>query len=500
MKYLLCLIASFSLLSVNVNAQNDLDYLRYSMLTYGSTARSLGMGNSFNALGADFSTLAVNPAGLGLFRRSEMTITPAFTDRNVSNDFEGKVSDDNYFKFALGNFGFVFSNQKKKNKGLKRINFGLGYSRTNNFSSNEYAQYDNRDNTLIDSWVEELNTGAYVPPTDLSTYYPYTKSLAWETYLMDFDTSTGYYSSIIPFAGTRQTKLSEKRGGQGEWSFSMATNFDDRLYVGATIGIPVINYEENAVWSEDDIRDTIPGFTRYKYSTHLRTTGSGFNFKLGAIYRLTDFIRLGAAIHTPTWLYLIDDYRAEMSSDLDNFGQYAWTSPDYIPFEYRIDSPFRVIGSIAIIGGSAAAINFDYEYLDYSMGHIKPRDGQFQVDFSDVNRAIEAKYGAQHNFRAGVELPVNKLRIRLGGEYSTSPFDSNLRPNNQDIDMSRYTLTAGLGYRGEHFYVDGAYAWSKSGSFIYPYTMLFEATPGISTTVTDNRFQFTVGWMFGSSD
>lgn len=490
MKIRISLLLMSLLCMLRLQAQNDADYLRYSILNYGSTSRSLGMGNSFGALGADVSTLTTNPAGIGLFRRSEMSATPAFANRNIENDFEGSVKEDNYFKFAFGNFGLVLSNQKK-NKNWKYLNFGIGYNRTNNFSSDESSQYNNHANTLMDSWVEELN----VSGNDY-TAYPYEQELAWNTYLINYDTITNEYTSGIPGAGTLQSQRIERRGGQGEWDFSVASNYKDKLYLGFTLGVPVLHYEEDMVWTEEDVRDTISGFKNYVYSTSLTTTGSGFNLKFGMIYKFSDFIRAGFAIHTPTWLYLTDDYRSSISSNMESIGNYGMEGPDFIPFEYRIESPFRMISSLAIVAGKSGAINIDYEVLDYSMGHVKPRDPQFNSDFSETNHAIEGKYGWQHNIRVGLEMPFNEWRVRLGGEYSSSPFDENLRPDNTKTDMSGYSFTGGLGYRTDKFYVDAAYAWSQFGSFNYPYTMYNQSTPGITSTRTDNRYQFTVGWLF----
>jgi hypothetical protein len=477
-----------------VSAQNDADVLRYSFLNYGSTARSLGMGNSFGALGADFSTLSINPAGVAMYRRSEFTISPTFSNRNSESDFGGTITDDNHFKFAFGNFGFVFANREpRKNSDWKRITFGVGYNRTNNFSSNTLAEYANANNSLVDNYLETLaqdNT----PPDQISNLYPFDVDLAWQTFLID--TAGGNYFSAIPFAGGLQRKITESRGGQGEWAFSVGGNYDDRLYIGATLGIPVVRYEEETTWSEEDEKDTIPFFESYRINSSLVTSGSGINFKVGAIYRVADFLRLGVAVHTPTWLVLTDDYRTDIRTDLEDGTIREWTSPDFIPFEYRITTPFRVIGSIAIIAGQAAAFNIDYEYLDYSQSKIKPTDSQFKSDFVPTNRAIRAKYGMQHNVRAGIELPYDAMRFRLGAEYSTSPFDSNLRPDDEETDLSRLTLTGGIGYRGEKFYLDAAYAYSKYGSLLYPYTLNNESTPFIKTVNSDHRIMFTTGWMF----
>ena len=39
------------------------------------TARYVGMGGAMEALGADISTISTNPAGLGLFRKSQVTLS-----------------------------------------------------------------------------------------------------------------------------------------------------------------------------------------------------------------------------------------------------------------------------------------------------------------------------------------------------------------------------------------------------------------------------------------
>ena len=89
------------------SAQNDADALRYSMLNYGSTARSLAMGNSFGALGADFSNLSINPAGLGLYRRTEFTISPMFSLRSINSEYRGNTNYDDAFKFSFGSSPFI---------------------------------------------------------------------------------------------------------------------------------------------------------------------------------------------------------------------------------------------------------------------------------------------------------------------------------------------------------------------------------------------------------
>lgn len=478
-------------------AQNDADALRYSMLNYGSTARSLAMGNSFGALGADFSTLAVNPAGLGIYRRSEFTVSTAFSNRVNNSDYLGQTNSDNFFKFSFSNLGFVFApNQDRVKNGWKGLSFGIGYNRTNDFSSNSYAEGNNSQHSLLDSYVETLvNDNTF--PESIPSQYPYDIDLAWQTYLVDtvMVGSDIYYYTPVPYAGTRQKRTSETHGGQGEWDFSLAGNYDNRLYLGVTLGITTVRYEEDVTWEEVDANDTIPGFKSFRYRTSLNTTGGGFNLKGGAIYRATDWLRLGVAIHTPTVYSLTDVYKADIRTDLEDGQLRTYNGPDFIPFEYYVTTPFRVIGSVGVVVSKIAALNLEYEFLDYSDARVKPVDKSFKDDFTPVNRNIKAKYGFSHNFKAGAEISLNQFKIRAGGQISTTPFDKNFQ-SNSDIDLSRYGFSGGIGWRGEHIYLDAAYAYNRTGSFLRPYELDNTVVGGISQEQIDNRVVLTFGYIF----
>src|SRR5688500_7572759 len=71
--------------------QNETDALRYTQLGFGGTARIQGIAGAQHALGADAATMAGNPAGLGLYRRSEFTFSPGFT----FNDTKSQLGNTN---------------------------------------------------------------------------------------------------------------------------------------------------------------------------------------------------------------------------------------------------------------------------------------------------------------------------------------------------------------------------------------------------------------------
>lgn len=494
MKYSIIAVVLALFTAGTVAAQTDADALRFSMLNYGSTARSLGMGNSFGALGADFSSLATNPGGIAFYRRSEFSFSPQFSNRTINADYLKEDQTDNFFKFSFGNLGLVLANPKANSNGWKGVAFGVGYNRTNDFSGSYIAEGGNAKNSLLDSYLEDVND---LYPDDIAVYYPFDADLAWQTYLLDTFEFGGnfYYYSALPYAGALQRKSVITRGGSGEWDFTLGGNYEDVLYMGFTLGVTSLRYEEESTWEEIDDQDTIPYFDNYIYTTDLRTTGSGFNMKFGMIYKPNDFFRFGAAIHSPTWYSLTDEYSSSITTDLEDGAIREWDGPEFIPFEYNVNTPFRAIGSLAIIFAKQGAFNVDYEFTDYGQARIRPQDRSFSSEFTPVNKAISRKYTMSHNVRAGLEWRYEELRFRAGGFYSTSPFEENLR-DSEKTDMTRYGLTAGFGFRTEKYFFDAAYAWSRTGSYLQPYTLNNQETEGITFTQTDNRVLFTVGWLF----
>lgn len=498
------LVACF-FLTPKAKAQSEIDALRYSMINYGSTARSLGMGNSFGALGADLSVMATNPAGIALFRRSEFSFSPTFTLRSTESDFLGTTTHDSKFNFNLGNFGVVWHwNQKDDSKEWKGWTFGIGYNRLNDFSNNSVAEGTNKNSSLADSYAEQANGNS---PASLQNAFPFDVDLAYQSYLINNTTDSLHYASVIPHGGEFQRMTTEKRGGQGEWDFSFGTNYNDQLYLGITLGLPILSYREDVIWDEKDqdnsiiTSDSLYDFKSFKYTQSLKTEGSGINAKIGIIYRPADAVRFGLAIHTPTSYTLSDEYLTNIKSDVvvnDTLGASEfndWTSPIFLPFDYKVVTPFHAIASVAIILGKQGLISAEYEFTDYSQTYLKVKDPDIQFTFSDVNDTIRNIYTASHSIRLGGEYRYDKMRLRLGGSYSTTPFASGYNDNSK-TDQSRYTVTGGFGFKSDNFYFDVAYAYSHIGSFFKQYSLSNGTEPGIKESLIDNRLMFTVGFNF----
>ena len=117
------------LFALNVSAQNETDALRLSSISPGGTARSIGLANAFGALGADGVSIAINPAGMGLFRTSEISLTPGFDVNNVRSNYYGTSASNSMARFYLGNFTLALNSPNAKDNDWRSSTFGLVYDR-----------------------------------------------------------------------------------------------------------------------------------------------------------------------------------------------------------------------------------------------------------------------------------------------------------------------------------------------------------------------------------
>ncbi len=490
-------------LSVTIYAQNDVDALRYSTLDFGGTARSLGSGNAYGAIGGDFSSASMNPAGLGIYRSSEFVFTPGLLSINASSNYLGQTTSDDRYNFYLNNLGFVFSKinpgKENANEGWVGGTFAIGYNRLANFNSTTLYTGYNTESSLLNSYVDYLNANGGTNPSDAFDKDPFGAGLAWETYLLNplpFD-STQYYS-VIQDGNVQQTKSIVTKGGLNEFDISFAGNYGNRLFVGGTIGIPHIKYSSSTLYSEEDINQEHTNFEDFTLADYSETNGLGINAKFGIIYKISDYIRVGAAVHSPTLYNMSDVYYSSMNSTLDTSGTFSYDSPTG-EFSYELVTPWRVIGSAALTFKDVGFISADYEFVDYSEAGF---NFNRSLDFGDlsyentVNTNIDNKYGPVSIIRLGGELMYDVFRFRAGYIMSGTPFNDGIAAF--DADFAKNTITAGLGIKEKSYFIDLAYARATSTEYDtqYIYDNGAGVNSGASIDKTLNNFLLSFGFRF----
>lgn len=496
MKKLKILLTLSFLIPVLVQAQDLADALRYSRYQVQGTARAGGMGNAFGALGGDFTSLSINPAGLGVYRSSEFVFTPSFGKSMVESNYRGNPMTENKYNFAFNNLSYVaaLSPQNRSETGLVSFNIGLGYNRLIDFNNNFLAGAGNMNGSMLDYFAENANNNMW------SEYY---EELAWDADLLLVDDDDIYHHDLEN-AGYGQSlrKSIDRQGSVNEYSLGAGMNFNHKLYLGVSLGIVDVFYRESSELNEWDENNNIPYFNSMQFNSLLRTTGTGYNGKIGFIYKPVNAIRLGASVHTPTFFNLNDEFRTSMNSWVsydDGDEDYDVSSP-YSEYGYSIESPLRANLSGALVFGKAGLISVDYEYVDY--GSMSLRRGGDGYNFIDENNEIAEVFKSVGNLRVGGELLVaNNVSLRGGYEFYPSPYkDIAFDAEQPNADADKVTFSGGFGYKSGGFFFDLAYRYS----YMKDYDMLYPAPGGTyyqpsemaSFSNDKHNVMFTLGFKF----
>jgi hypothetical protein len=470
-----------------LTAQNEVDALRYSQVYYQGTARSMAMGGAFGALGADFSALSTNPAGLGLYRSSEFTFTPEISTGKTFSSYNGMTGEDSRTNLAISNLGFVFTNpvpEGSTNTPWKYYQFAFGMNRSNSFNNRAFVRGDNPDHSLVDVYLDEVWN---VNPQDIESNFPFDIYPAWYVYVLDTIRDVNgdlIYTSPVPQGGIRQQELFKSWGSTSEWLFSGSANMNDRLFFGATLGLPYVRYFEETRYSEIDIADTIPFFDNWNYSETLETRGWGINLKLGIIAWPVDWLRVGAAFHTPTYYYGLKDIWYT-STDAQLGPDYNRKDSPTGEYEYELSTPLKAIGSVALIIGKYGSLSADYEFVDYSNMKLRALD----YNFTGENDAINALYGSTSNLRFGTEWRYSNFSFRGGYAIYGSPYA-------QGENDEYQTYSFGIGYSERDFSLDLAYVHGERSRDYYLYSSANYTTNAARQTYTSDHFALTARFKF----
>lgn len=495
-------------------AQNQKDALRYSQNFYGGTARGLSMGGAFTALGGDFSSLSYNPAGIAVYRTTELTVTPSFLISNTETNplpnsaLTSVKGLDTEYNFNLNNLGVVASYRSDNDEEWANINFAVGYNQKNNFNRNLVIEGLNTESSLIDYYTDDSQG---INPADL---WAYRERLAFDAYLLDTIAGSNYqYVNALPNdfpIDLTQRKTLKSEGYMGEYVFSFGANYAHKLFIGATFGIQAVRYEETAYHYEENntLHQDYYEFSSFTYQEHLITRGTGFNFKFGLIYKPLYWLRIGGAIHTPTFFSLEDDYMTEMTANVhyvDDFGnepigpgyqnhdaQPTDVDGNYIGpllYEYDLTTPMRAMGGIAFVIKKHGLISVDYEHIDYS----KARLGAVDYDFHDENSAIQEQLTSTNNIRVGGEFKAGVFSLRGGYARYGNPYSS----NSLFSDVMRSAISGGVGINSGKFYIDLAYVYNMYTKTNFLYDVYSDQkVVGADIDYTNSNMYLTFGIRF----
>lgn len=501
-------------------AQIPEDVLKYSWQPVNGTARINAVGGAMGSLGGDISATFTNPAGLAFFKTGDLVLSPGFSFQNNKANFRGTQNKDKDKYFNLGATGYVAGWPGRKGKWTNQA-VGIAVTRTANFNNRVYYAGQNDFSSGAEQYAAEAaSSGESIDNIPYSNRVSFgTRMAAWN-YLIDTASLPGHTGQdVVSMAMwdalknggdflVNQSQLIETSGGITEIALGYAGSMQDKLYIGGSVGVPIVSYEKNTRFREEDATgNTNNNFSFYELNETFKTKGVGFNLKLGVIAKPAEYIRLGLAIHSPTWYALEDSYFGRMTVNLDKYrttpGTTSVTSDDlvqnggYPVYKYQLVSPWRfmVSGSYVLreaedVRQQKGFITADVEYVTYkSNKFLSAEDGSTDDSYyKGVNEVMKQYYKNAFNFRLGGELKFTTIMTRLGFSYYGNPYaDPELKAN-------KMFLSGGLGYRNNGIFIDLTYTHALHKDVDFPYRLPDKANTFANLKGTGSNIMLTFGF------
>lgn len=505
------LLVSVLFLAAAAQAQNEIDALRYTGSGLGGTARAQGAGGAFSAVGADFSSALLNPAGMAMFNRSEIALTSQLTVNRNTTSYLGTEQKDSRAQFSFSHVDYVATfKPSKESSDFRTVNVGFGFAQTDNYAHDISASAYNDQNSICDYFAVNA-TGVNI--LDLPTDYSF-GSLGWNLYLIDSTGLNGVYEPNVA-DNVQQTIEKIRRGNKKEWSLTAAANYKDYIYFGGTVNMVTTNYSQQYRHKEEDVNDIWDNnsedsltLNQLEFLDIYSTRGTGFNARAGLIVKPLDFFRLGLSVTSPTVITMRDAYLTQLNVSYDNSPAEASDELPEGSYRYRLVTPLRVTLGAAAIYRKLGFVSADFEMVDYTSTEFR---SSFDVgssgyySFEDENQAIKDNFGLGYNLRLGAELRLGAARLRGGfARYAAvlSPdaqfyFDP-VTGNSAKINASRRFLTGGFGIKEESLYLDLAYVHELSADREILYTVAdpAEYSPELINRNSNSKFLLTLGFTF----
>ena len=532
--------AVIAAMPLTILAQTSFDAYQLSCFDLKGTARYMSMGGAFGALGGDLSTLNQNPGGIGVYRKSDIGITLDIDMQSTQSKSSLMNYKESQTKVSVNNVGYVGTSRTNSDI-MPFFNWGFTYNRAATFNR-RYSGADHMQASLsnyiagcttTDKWTTDELSGT--ESNYFSSYgAPWLSILGYNSYIIN-PTSPGStnYNGLWGNGTTGENEIAvEETGYVDEYEINFGGNFADMVYWGIGVGITDIEYNRNSYYQEylqnaqipvqDADGEIVAGpptptsqEVGFGLANRSRITGTGYNFKVGVIVKPINELRLGLAVHTPTY------YNLTQSTDGAIDYGFGYSEGDLKPgytqspvqtTNWKLRTPWRMIASAAVVLGPSAIISADYEYRPYQNMTTKFDNGQ---SIDAVNGDVKTDYKASNIIRVGAEYRFNDhISARLGYAYESSPTTSTVKnsetmvytstPNDTGtnpsytLDNSTQYITCGLGYRYKGFYADAAYVHKSYSSDFHPFTAsnYTETQQPMELNTKSNQIVLTLGFRF----
>ncbi len=504
---------------------------------YAGTARSMAMGGAFTSLGADMASLGVNPAGFGMYQHNDISVTFGLGVHRAENS--GVLGADQKLntqtRFSINNIGASFKVYEGTGD-LLAINFAFGYNKVADYNYNlnyhgasgsasiadAFADIANRNGLGINGENHICDQVGY-SDFNMNPYY-WSTALAYKGRLINRVGNSWYPDEIGANASIDQFSRVKSRGSAGEFSFAVGFNVRNILYLGASLDIQSISrtqtiyYGENISYAAGEAPDptAMPYQLReFTLAQQMRVNGTGVGAKFGLVVRPVKSLRIGFAIHTPTYYsvsysyygiidsvcdsagtnpenYNLQDgklYASARTPELTDSGRYSW----------EFTTPTRLLAGISYTIGKYAIISADYEYDAFRATRLTDAP----LDYGFINSDLKNGFRNQHIVRAGIEAkPLPIMALRVGGGYLWSVTQDKGTIFTEPVRDGGWYCSAGIGFRvSKVVSIDVAYQFRHDNYSLYD-TYYSENDLGVNSSpvygldIDNHNIALTFGFRF----
>jgi hypothetical protein len=464
----------------------------FSRSSVSGTAASAGAGGAFSSVGGDLGSLSLNPAGLGLYKTSDICITPGLKISSDRSTYDANTMNAIQPGVNIAQAGAVLTRKLEKGP-VKSFTLAINYQARNFFFRNQNFGAYNTTNSLIDNYVYVYNHG-YTPAASLDA------QLLNFVNILGYNTTTGAVSSNIK-TPVQQSGFMNTRGSNSNVSLGFGANVWDKLYFGLSVAVPILNYTVNTQMSETNPlpTDSTNHFQYYTLNSGITESGFGFTGNVGLIYQPASWMRFGVSYGLPTWFFLNESANSTLAFSFDSTGYGVIPTQYNAPFTYRLRLPMKGVVGASFYFADKSFFSADYEFQNIGSTHYNITYDTVQLS-SAYNNYMKSTYTYVHTLKSGIQYAYKKLRMRAGYSYISSPFKSGqnymLQYGSQykQYNESLQTATAGLGVVFKNFYIDLAYIFTYTKDGLSPNFQNFQVPlDEINSTYMTHSVLLTLG-------
>ena len=508
-----------TLFSLPVAAQETYENTNLTSTDLNGTARYVGMGGAMEALGADVSTIGSNPAGIGLFRRSQLSVSGGLLMQSNGKEYgDGKKTNASFDQI-----GFVYTTRASRGSNL---NFGFNYTKGKNFdfllnASGKLGNGSQNNQSYLKYVLGSENYGGFDVRKKDDAYIgfasPQANFVSWTWNQLDYL----YFNTLLPDATTAgkfnnyladsYTFDKASTGYVGNYDFNISGSIQDQFYLGLTFGLKDVHYDSESRYNER----LSNGVGDVSVLDIRRITGTGFDITAGIIVRpiASSPFRIGAYVKTPTWYDLTTSNVTRIDKNTNTGGKNDWGK---VPnsYDYKLWTPWKFGLSLGHTVGNYLALGLTYEFEDHSTLDSRINDGGYYNDYygtyyetssadKSMNKHTKQALKGVSTLKMGAEYkPTSNLALRLGYNYISPKYNKDAQKDPTIVSPgSAYSsstdfvnwdstnrFTFGIGFQINKFNVDLAYQYSMQKGTFYPFsTMNFS----IHDTATGNTTSYS---------